>query len=160
MDIQLNGGRKMGKVLSSANFTINDRLTVHCQSENTSYGFRHLATLYENGYEIGRAKCTYHNRTWERFEFDTVMQRLESKEVNEFVENRTSDAGTERLKSIGAMSALFNLVAADTDIKRKNKFKKGLVEKAGGADFPDDWDDLPEEEKERRLDKALEVLSE
>lgn len=44
--------------------------------ENTSYGFRHLATLYENGREVETAKATYYNRTWERYEFQSVLHSL------------------------------------------------------------------------------------
>lgn len=45
----------------------------------------------------------------------------------------------------------------------KNAWKKRML-LAGydkrGLDFPRDWDSLPEDEKERRLDLALEQLSE
>ena len=40
--------------------------------------------------------------------------------------------------------------------KDKIAFKKRMLE-ASGCTFPDDWDKLPLEEQERRINKALEV---
>ena len=52
------------------------KYTIVCKSEGTRSGFRHLATLFRNDYEIARAKCTYLNRTWERYEFETVLSKV------------------------------------------------------------------------------------
>ena len=54
-------------------FTLSDEYAIVCKSESTRYGFRHLATLLKNGYEVAKNKCTYYNRTWEAYEFETVM---------------------------------------------------------------------------------------
>lgn len=35
----------------------------------------YLATLHKNGYEIAKAKCCYYNRTWECFEYETVLNK-------------------------------------------------------------------------------------
>ena len=55
-----------------------------CRTENTSYGFRHLVDVYfdEGEYPIASGKCTYHNRTWESYTFQTVILKA--------VENITS----------------------------------------------------------------------
>lgn len=58
-------------------FTINKRYSVVCRSESTRSGFRHLATLMVNGGDTDiTAKCTYLNRTWERYQFESVLQKL------------------------------------------------------------------------------------
>ena len=44
-----------------------------CNSEGTRYGFRHLCTVFKDGYEIAKTKCCYYNRTWERFQFESVL---------------------------------------------------------------------------------------
>ena len=54
-------------------FQINKNYAVVCNSENTRYGFRHLATLLKNGCEDSKAKACYYNRTWEKFEFESVV---------------------------------------------------------------------------------------
>lgn len=60
-------------------FNLNKRFNVVCNSEGTKYGFRHIAVLHSNGFEIARAKCCYYNRTWERFEFETVLLEVINK---------------------------------------------------------------------------------
>lgn len=57
-------------------FNLNKVYSVVCNSESTRYGFRHLATLHKNGFEIAKAKACYYNRTWESFQFETVMLDL------------------------------------------------------------------------------------
>jgi len=63
--------------------------SIKCWSENTRYGFRHLAVLYKNGVEIDKTKACYYNRTWESYEFETVIKSLISnnQELKEVVEN-------------------------------------------------------------------------
>lgn len=57
-------------------FSLNDEYNIVCNWQNTKYGFRHLATLHRNGFEIAKAKCCYYNRTWECFEFETVLEKI------------------------------------------------------------------------------------
>jgi len=57
-------------------FTLDSQYNIVCNWQNTRYGFRHIATLHKNGFEIARAKCCYYNRTWERFEFESVLNKL------------------------------------------------------------------------------------
>lgn len=56
-------------------FTIG-KITVVCQWESTRSGFKHLATLLINGRKCGRAKCCYINRTWEHFQYQSVLRKL------------------------------------------------------------------------------------
>jgi hypothetical protein len=57
-------------------FKVNDNIEIVCDWVNTRYGFRHDARLFVNGNETDKAKACYHNRTWERFEFETVVLLL------------------------------------------------------------------------------------
>lgn len=57
-------------------FNLNNVYNVVCNSEPTRYGFRHLAVLHKNGFEISRAKCCYYNRTWESYEFESVLEKI------------------------------------------------------------------------------------
>ena len=52
------------------------KITVVCEFESTRNGFRHIAVLLINGCERDRAKRCYLNRTWERFQYQSVMQKL------------------------------------------------------------------------------------
>jgi hypothetical protein len=60
---------KLGKIAGSEYQAV-------CESERTRSGFRHLATLFRNGEEIANTKICYINRTWEAFQFASVLQNL------------------------------------------------------------------------------------
>ena len=49
-----------------------------CETQSTRNGFRHVATLLHNGHEVGSVKETYLNRTWESYEYETVLRKLVS----------------------------------------------------------------------------------
>lgn len=75
-------------------FKLSKNIDIVCQSENTRYGFRHLATMLQNGYEIASAKACYYNRTWECYQYQTVLldiiekalksKRIDQKQYNKF----------------------------------------------------------------------------
>ena len=56
-------------------------LIVQCYTQNTSYGFRHVAKVrtYCDSDIIATAKACYYNRTWERWKYENVIKKaLES----------------------------------------------------------------------------------
>lgn len=57
-------------------FKVNENTEIVCDAVGTRYGFRHDARLFVNGYEREKAKVCYYNRTWERFEFESVVRKL------------------------------------------------------------------------------------
>jgi hypothetical protein len=71
-------------------FKLSDNIEVVCESLGTNYGFRHIAHLMVNGNEIDKNKICYYNRTWECFEFESVLIRLieNSKRLDEFQKER------------------------------------------------------------------------
>ena len=56
-------------------FNINRNIQIVCRSEKTSYGFRHLAELVVKDNVVCGAKCCYYNRTWECYEFESVLEK-------------------------------------------------------------------------------------
>ena len=54
-------------------FKLNKDYSVACEWQNTRSGFRHVAVVLNNGTEVNRVKVTYLNRTWEAYEFETVL---------------------------------------------------------------------------------------
>jgi hypothetical protein len=57
------------------------KITAVCRYEKTRSGFRHLATLLVNGCQLQTVKCTYINRTWEKFEYQSVLEVLLRKDT-------------------------------------------------------------------------------
>lgn len=146
-------------------FKINDRIEVVCNSESTRYGFRHLATLFLDGREYFKAKCTYQNRTWESYEFQSVLHKVIANSelpvdtklfCKKFIENyKDSDNSIQPIMMVAKLGDLL----CDTQ-KEKNDWKLRML-KAGlqskGLMIPADWDSLSEADKEARLNKVLEV---
>lgn len=146
-------------------FKITKEIEVVCVSENTKSGFRHLATLFKDGVEIAKAKACYQNRTWEAFEFQSVLSHVvdrallsdkDDKLCREFIKGDQTDwSGFKTTIMVAKMGELF----CDNQ-KDKNDWKKRML-KAGiqGLHLPEDWDTLKEDEKEKRLNGVIEIMS-
>ena len=150
-------------------FKINDNYKIHCYSEKTRYGFRHLAFLTEKGNEIEKAKRCYYNRTWESFEYKSVIEDLLEKsdlfskdQQKEIMEKMRKNEYEEINKqfSFVAIVAKLGEIFAEGNQKESNKWKEKMI-KAGlgeGIIFPEDWDSLNDDEKEKRLDAVIKNL--
>jgi len=57
-------------------FTLDKRFSVVCEWKNTRNGFKHEATLCSNGECVATVKCCYLNRTWEVYEYESVLKKL------------------------------------------------------------------------------------
>lgn len=146
-------------------FTVNEHITISCRAEKTRNGFRHLASLLIDGWIAEKAKVCYLNRTWERFEFETVIRTLAEKTgketrelIRDYAENYKED--NSMFRSIGAIAALGSLMTntqAEANDWKKRMIQAGLGDR--GLDIPDDWDQLTEDEKTRRLDAVIHELA-
>jgi len=52
-----------------------EEITFRCYTTNTRCGFCHTAHLMGWKYDITDSKISYYNRTWERFEYESVLKR-------------------------------------------------------------------------------------
>jgi len=159
-----------GRQLSSSEFRIDDNTTIVCRSENTSYGFRHIADLYRNGSLVDSAKATYQNRTWESYEFESVINNLVDK-MNISSEEKNKIKSNLRDKAHGKVESQFKTVAMVASLgevfgksqKEKNDWKLRMI-KAGlgskGFEVPEDWETLSEDEKGKRLDNIIKFMNE
>ena len=157
----------MGKITGQRQFQITPEISVHCQSENTSSGFRHLATVFKNGYQVGFAKATYQNRTWESYEYQSVLKRaiesssLSSKEkeyAKRWADGDRTDWTT--FNQTYGLAMMGDILGSDQ--KQKNELKtKALMGGLGnmGLDIPSDWGTLPESTKTARLNAVMDVLA-
>ena len=76
-------------------------------------------------------------------------------ELKQIIRQRKSHSETDTPR-LGAMVASFGEVLCK-DQKEKNAWKKRMISASSPLlSFPDDWDGLPEAEKERRLNKVIE----
>jgi len=167
--IRTNGLKASGKIFSTKYFELEDNVYIKCWAESTRSGFRHFAELKVDGESIAKVKVTYQNRTWEKYEFETAIERLmmvidrpeiEKQAIMGTVEKQAIGHLEDNMKTIAMVSSLGNIFG--TTIKERNDWKLRMI-KAGmgdGIQLPDDWDSLPEEDKEARLDKIIEFMEE
>jgi hypothetical protein len=64
----------------AAELSNGDTLYLHCSTQKTRYGFRHVCDFRRPGeYSYTRAKCCYYNRTWESFRYESVLKEAARK---------------------------------------------------------------------------------
>ena len=151
-------------------FKINDYIEIVCEWKKTRNAFKHEATLLINGIERETTKICYLNRTWESYEFESVIEKLaeksklltkEEKELILSVCSGKSKAETDSMfKGIAMVAKMGEIFGSNQ--KEKNDWKARML-KAGlgnkGLDMPEDWDSLSENDKQIRLDGAIKQLS-
>lgn len=146
-------------------FRVNDNAEIVCEWVKTRYGFRHDAKLYVNGQFVEKAKACYYNRTWESFEYESVISDLLHKTKHISVEDRDAFLKRARQGYHDEVNAQFGFISAIaklgdvlcTDKKESNDWKSRMI-KAGIGDaiqMPSDWDSLSEDEKETRLNAVI-----
>jgi len=63
------------------------------------------------------------------------------------------------ISMVGSIAKLMDVLGEHESVDEKNRWKKRYLSYIPGIEFPDDFDSLPEEEKARRLDKAIETAT-
>jgi len=145
-------------------FKLSKELSVVCNSKKTRNGFKHEASLCRSGRDISTAKICYYNRTWEAFEYESVLRKIikanfagkdQKKYLNKIklVDSRRASP----LKSAAVVAGLGNMLCKT--LKEKNAWKKRMLSTQQGLNFPEDFDNLPEKEKERRLDGVIKIAN-
>ena len=162
----------ISNVGSATIFRVDDKTEIEAVSEKTRNGFRHVAILKVDGQEVDKATAHYLNRTWESYEYQSVVDDLinktsyiskdEKEKVKKTFEEASHQKVNEEFGRIGAVAQLGEVFGGET-LKEKNAFKLRML-KAGlgnkGFEVPEDWDTLSEEEKAKRLDKSIKFLQE
>jgi len=161
-----SGGIKMGRILNQRTFQVSPSIRIDCVSEKTSYAFRHLATIYKNNQQVGFGRIPYQNRTWERFEFESVMRKAvdnssltpqEKAEVKKWLEgDRTDWSGFKATSMVASLGDVFGQTPKEKNAWKTRMLKAGLGSQ--GLDIPEDWEALPEKTKTARLDKVIGLL--
>lgn len=145
-------------------YTITENLYFQAWSWRKSGRWGHKAKAVYNGREIAEVNITYLNRTWEAYEFQSVMQKLIEvldaektvplkDRIQAYKIVKTGDRrDLKKLQSIGAMAMLGGIIGG-------NKTKARILGSIPGVMIPDDFENLPEIEQSRRLDGAINILT-
>lgn len=84
------------------------------------------------------------------------LKRDEFKKAFDQARGMSEEGPTDMLKTTGTISKLFGLMSGDMDKSKQLDQKKRFFE-ISGLTFPDDWDNLAIEEKEKRINKVEQV---
>lgn len=157
-------GRKVMKT-ETVSYKIGENFGVTCTWTKTRYGFKHEADLYAKGMRVAHAKCCYYNRTWESYEYqsvihDAIRAYYKNEEKAEALCKLADDSIREKqpdpFRGAKALLAFGELLGNTRE--EKLKMKKSALSTVNGIDFPEGFDDLPIEERERRIKGAWEML--
>lgn len=156
----------MRKINWNKTFRLGEAADIECGWQNTSYGFRHLAVLRtrDQRYE---AKACYYNRTWEAYEYQSVVHAVIQKafpkaEAQKYFDIVDGKADADLKRDFGMIAGFAKLgeilceKPEDKNAWKEKMLKAGLDNR--GRMIPDDWGSLPEDEKQRRLDGAIKEL--
>lgn len=145
-------------------FHVNEHIVFDCERKKTRTAFKHEGELFVRG-KCTSAKICYMNRTWERFEFESLLRKLADKAkltpddaaaVRSFIDNYQEPNETfNTIRMVAAIGDVLCNTSAEKIDWKKRMLKAGLGD---AVHFPDDWDLLSDEEKERRINGALEAL--
>jgi hypothetical protein len=146
-------------------FNVNNDITIVCEWVKTRNAFKHTATLMRKGIEDCEVKICYSNRTWESYEFQSVILKLADKVggkdgqlIHDYAKNYNESDSF--LKTVGLVASLGELMCNTQE--ERNDWKVRMI-KAGlgdsGIEIPEDWDTLSEDEKEKRLNGVIEVMN-
>ena len=70
---------------------LNREWAILCETKNTRNGFKHVAVLLKNGREFDKVKICYLNRTWESYEYESVIKSLKSRNKDELLSLEVSE---------------------------------------------------------------------
>lgn len=57
-------------------FKLDDKWSIVCESVGNRTGFKHVAKLIRGQDEVDQTKIQYYNRTWEAYQFESVLLQL------------------------------------------------------------------------------------
>lgn len=58
-------------------FNIGGNISIICESVGNRSGFKHVATVMQGGRIILKDKIQYYNRTWESWQFESILGKVE-----------------------------------------------------------------------------------
>lgn len=113
-----------------------EEITFRCHTTDTRVGFCHTAHLMGWKYEATDTKASYYNRTWERFEYESVLKRA--------IEKLPTDVRQQ------VYDQIIDGKAAEEEKKAEEQFEA----------FKSLHDSLSPENKERLANSGIEMHSE
>lgn len=148
-------------------FTINETDEIRCYTRDAPTGFKHVCEYWSSGKKIESRQTSYYNRTWEKYTYQTAIGNLldkmdipdnEKDAIMEHVEDQALGRVREDLKTTVALSKFASLMSSSPEQSNDLRLKT-IRSRYPAISVPSDWDQLPENEKKRRLDAIEDMMA-
>ena len=158
----------MSKIIGTETFEIGNGYTIECEMKSTRSGTRENAVLLHNGLGIGAGTDFWSNRPWYPFTYaNAIRNALQSNKdftpeqvdiIFDGLKRKDSEKINSMFKTVGAIAKIGEIM---TDNQKDSNDWKARMLKAGitGLSIPEDWDELSEDEKTRRLDGVIAIAN-
>jgi len=150
---------------------ITKNITIKAECYQTQYSWGHKAYILRDGQKIGYCRAVYQNRTWESYEYESVLKSLyekgkkvlsvyELRQLKKMIDNGGQVEAEKIDKQFASVAMVAKIGELFTDNQKEANNWKTRMLKAGiiGLDMPENWDALPEDEKTARLDKVIQEM--
>jgi hypothetical protein len=77
-------------------FNLDNDFNIVCNWQKTRSGFKHTASLHKNGLTVYECKICYLNRTWECFEYESILLKV----VNSYFDHNQKDNYSNIIKEL------------------------------------------------------------
>ena len=152
-------------------FKLSNDIHIDCETYDTRYSWGHKAYLYVNGIEETYKKITYYNRTWEAYTYQSILSCIVDEVSNKIISKEdkakyqamiASDSFSQdkdvfkSIAMIAKMGELLTNTQSEANDWKARMLKAGMGE---GLRMPDDWGTLSEDDKQARLDRAIQAIA-
>lgn len=159
------------KTYGHKTFKLDDNTTVDCFTYEQYCERGHKAYLKINNKRLARRKIKYINRTWEAYTYQTILScivesvsnkiisKVDKERYQKKIQDDSFSQDRDAFKSIAIIAKMGELL---TDTQKGANDWKARILKAGigeALSMPEDWDTLTENEKQDRLDKAIQAIA-
>lgn len=151
---------------------VNKNVFFKC-SYHGKYNQTERAILMVNDANLSQGSYHWENRPWQSFDFDIAMNKAfdnsknrlskhHQRIIKKWLDNggkRETKRVNDQFKSVAmvaSLGAIFGSNQTEANDWKARMLKAGMPE----LDMPDDWDSLPEGDKQERLDKVIALFAE
>ena len=106
--------------------------------------------------DVGLATVTSIQSQRPDIRISNVSEYVDTSTLKAMINGKTKEQSEQDVlkfaSTVAKLGSLFH-----TEKEDQNNWKKRMLNTVDGVSFPDDWDSLSEDEKEKRLNKAIEI---
>lgn len=147
---------KRAKLSNEQTFELGE-YTITAWGYDSPYSWGHYAKLYKGDSQIDEAKYTYYNRTWETYKYQSIVHGILGKNklsgLSKLADQLGETGVREELKKLSGLVRMGQLMGVDGA-------KVLEIATNGQVNRPEEWETLPEEEREKRLSRVINLLEE